>query len=78
MKQNEDKKKHVKPSVKMLRGGKGGKLSYERRAVSGERWVVSSNTWAMSNNIWAINPNLVKTHGFRVYNQNFDKLIVYF
>jgi hypothetical protein len=46
--------------------------------MSDEQWAVSSNTWAMSNNIWAINPNLVKTHGFRVYNQSFDKLIAYF
>ena len=46
--------------------------------TSSERWAVSNNTWAMSSTIWAINPNLIKTHGFRVYNQKFDKLIVYF
>ena len=25
-----------------------------------------------------MNPNLVKTYGFRVHNQNFDKLVAYF
>jgi hypothetical protein len=46
--------------------------------MSDEQWAESGEQWAMRSNIWAINPNLVKTHGFRVYNQNFDKLIVYF